>query len=213
MSGSRAVFGCLLALLAGCAGEAAERNASVTGGGRIVNFEAPGNLKPTRTMACETISGVMNEYSPVDLIEGVFRCISDGDFYRAVRLYALAQAYGKFDTLRVTDKSAHQKILGLNYSLGSTLDAHQEDEFKDALKASLEPIDFAKTCKEIRLLGPPDYYPSYMIQHGIEAFLDRKNVPLQQSFDAKAAWDTTLRDYMKCPGRGPMWGLLPSLGF
>ena len=87
-------------------------------------------------------------------------------------LFALAGAYGRFDTLRVADNSAHQAVAVARMQALSTLDKSKQTAFQESLKATLgNPEGLAAACKEIVRIGPPNYYPRYMIQHGMGAFL------------------------------------------
>jgi hypothetical protein len=57
-------------------------------------------------------------------------------------------------------------------------------------------------CKEVERIGPPAYFPRYMIQHGMGAFLNNGSGDgLVKDFDAKAAWQESLAGYLHCSGR------------
>ena len=52
---------------------------------------------------------------------------------------------------------------------------------------------------EIRRIGPPDYVPHYMIQHGMGAFMPDKGDGLNAAFDGAMAWEQALTSYLHCP--------------
>ena len=53
-------------------------------------------------------------------------------------------------------------------------------------------------CKKIERISIPDYYPSYMIQHGISALLKKNTPPIVANFDAPEEWKLTLQNYLRC---------------
>ena len=53
---------------------------------------------------------------------------------------------------------------------------------------------------QIERIGAPDYYPRYMVQHGMQAFLISDGSDgLVKDFDAPAAWKQALDSYLHCP--------------
>jgi len=55
-------------------------------------------------------------------------------------------------------------------------------------------------CTRVRKIGPPDYYPRYMVQHGMRAFTGRKSPRgLVRNFNAEKAWEKSLDTYLHCP--------------
>ena len=56
-------------------------------------------------------------------------------------------------------------------------------------------------CNQIRLLGPPNYVPSYMIQHGISAARNPSGQSgIVADFDPKSSWESALSTYLHCEG-------------
>jgi hypothetical protein len=62
-------------------------------------------------------------------------------------------------------------------------------------------------CTKIKLIGAPDYYPEYMINHGLRAFPGQSKADSKQpagngliiDFSAKDAWEKSLDIYLHCP--------------
>lgn len=169
---------------------------------RIRNYEAPGNLESKHDLGCIGADKVRSKYTPTDLYKAVSKCANSGMYKEGAFLFAVAGVYGRFDTLRVVDKSAHQAVTAARMQALSTLDKGKQTAFQESLKARLgNPDGLAAACKEIIRIGPPDYFPRYMIQHGMGAFLKSDGGDgLAKDFSAKAAWKQSLDTYLHCPG-------------
>jgi hypothetical protein len=74
----------------------------------------------------------------------------------------------------------------------------QFDEIKEQTLNDSKKL--SAICTRIRQIGPPDYYPRYMVQHGIQAFTGFKTPNgLVPNFDARKAWTESLTSYLHCP--------------
>ena len=167
-------------------------------GTNIQNYEAQGNLISENNLGCVGPEKLSNKYTPADLYKATAKCINQNNNEKAVFLFALAGVYGRFDTLRVADETAHQAVTVLLMETFGSLDEHKKDTFKKVLMNTFK--ERVILCKKIVLIGPPDYYPIYMIQHGMGAFLGRKaNSDIVANFDVQAAWKKSLDTYLHCP--------------
>jgi hypothetical protein len=168
---------------------------------RFRNYEATGNLESKYNSGCVGIQRLSNKHTPADLYKAVTSCVEEGKYKEGALIYALAGVYGRFDTLRVADNTAHQAITVLRLSALSPVDKTKQNAFKDVLNKTLGNSEgFGSTCKDIAQIGPPDYYPRYMIQHGMGAFLKNGSEDgLIPNFDSKAAWKRSLGGYLHCP--------------
>ena len=54
---------------------------------------------------------------------------------------------------------------------------------------------FKKICTEIKNIGKPEYHPTYMIQHGMGAFLNNGDNGLIKNFNSDSAWSLVLTGY------------------
>lgn len=168
----------------------------------ITIYEASGNLESKHDLGCVGIKKLSNKHTPADLYKAVSRCIEQGKHKAGAFLFALAGVYGRFDTLRVADRTAHQAVAVLGMQALAPLGKDKKNAFKGVLNKTLgDPENLAAACKDIARIGPPDYYPRYMIQHGMGAFLKNASGDgLVGDFDAKAAWKKSLDAYLHCPG-------------
>lgn len=168
---------------------------------QIKNYEAPGNLDSKHELGCIGAGSLSNKFTPADLYKAVSVCSKQGRFKEGAFLFALAGTYGRFDTLRVSDKSAHQAMTVLKMQAFGGMAPDQQNAFKGSVGETLgSPNGLATACNEIKRIGPPNYYPRYMIQHGMSAFTKTgADDSLVKDFDAQAAWKQSLESYLHCP--------------
>ncbi len=166
------------------------------------NYEAPGNLESKNDLGCVGAEKLGNRYTPADLYKAVSKCVESSKYKEGVFLFALAGVYGRFDSLRVEDKTAHQAVTVLLMQALGSQDKNKQAAFKEGLNKTLgTPEGLAAACKDIVRIGPPDYFPRYMIQHGMDAFLKSgSGNGLVIGFDERAAWKQSLDTYLHCPG-------------
>lgn len=168
----------------------------------ILRYETPGNLESKYDIGCVGAEKLENKFAPTDLYKAMLKCIEGGNYKEGVFLYAVAGVYGRFDTFRVADKTAHQAAtVALMKTLGP-VDKDRQAGFKDSLFKTLgNPEGLAAVCKEIIKLGPPNYHPRYMVQHGMGAFTQSGSGDgLVKDFDRTIAWKKSLDTYLHCPG-------------
>ena len=166
----------------------------------IRNIEAPGNLESLVQLDCVPITSVKTNYTPADLYKAAAKCILDDRESEGVPLYAVAEVYGRFDISRVADQTAHQAIQVLTQREFGDLPQDKKASFGEEISRIADaPEQLAKLCQQIRALGPPTYYPRYMIQHGLDAFKARKDDGLVQGFDQSIAWNQALEQHLHCP--------------
>jgi hypothetical protein len=167
----------------------------------IRNYEAEGNLELNNDVGCIEKVKVQNKLTPVDLYKGTVKCVEQEKYKEGVFLFALAGVYGYFDTRRVADNTAHQAVSVLSMTALESMDENKNESFTEMAKKILGTKESLKeTCKEIRRIGPPSYYPRYMIQHGMGAFTGSgSGDELIPKFDSVAAWKESLNNYLHCP--------------
>jgi len=166
---------------------------------RITAYEAAGNLALTHEIDCIPLGVAQNGYTPPDLYNAFAKCVQENSYENATGLFLLAGSYARFDALRVTDKTAHQArtVLIMNYT--ASLSEQQKKEWNAyAGKFTPESKELASTCEIIRKIGAPNYYPAYMIQHGMNAFSKEKIDPIVKDFDSKKVWETILKEALHC---------------
>jgi hypothetical protein len=167
---------------------------------QIVSIEAKGNLEANAPLGCVDMRSVTAAHTPADMIPGVRICLDSAEYVKAADLLAVFRAFGKFDTLRVADKTAHQAIVVLQGNhLGTAAQEHRAAA-QEVLKKFGDPgsAELARLCGYLRAIGPPSYQPTYMLQHGMSAFTGQGG-GLTQGFDAKVEWAKMLDGYLRCP--------------
>lgn len=169
---------------------------------QVKNYQAPGNLESKHEVGCVGPGKLSNEYTPADLYRALSKCVESSQYKEGVLLFALAGVYGRFDSLRVEDKTAHQAVAVLTMQALGSQGKKKQAAFQEILKKTLGNREgLAATCKDIVQLGPPNYYPRYMIQHGMGAFSKSGSGDgLVKDFDTKSAWKRSLDTYLHCPG-------------
>lgn len=165
----------------------------------VTNIETPGNLAPTQDIGCAKPADLRNTLTAADLYSGLAACAKAKDYKTGAFLFAMAGVYARFDTLRVADRTAHQAGTVLRMKYFDSLSTRAKKDLASQIEATLgQPAALAATCAAIRSIGAPDYYPAYMIQHGMGAVMGSDG-GLVEGFDATKAWELALDGYLHCP--------------
>ncbi|UPT76551.1 hypothetical protein MN086_05725 [Sulfurovum sp. XGS-02] len=169
----------------------------VTANAEIYNIETKGNLESKYPTNCIEVKELTNTNTPADIFVGIAKCLEKSDYQKAGELYFTALAYGRFDAYRVKDQTAHQAIPVLRMNYLGNLNETDTNEFQLALKKVNGELN--TICSALKELGKPAYYPNYMIQHGMRAFLgEQSKSALVDNFDSDKAWEDVLTNYVKC---------------
>lgn len=163
----------------------------------VTNYYSKGNLESPLPSSCVAIDRLSNKQNPVDIFTGLNSCIANGDYSKAAELYFAGMTYGYYDINRVSDKSAHQAISVIRMNVFGA----QPKEVMDKLQAAIEKIasDNTSVCQSLTRLGAPMYKPTYMIQHGMGAFLGNSTKDgLVENFDSNSTWSNSLAKIAKC---------------
>lgn len=152
-----------------------------------------------KSVGCVDIASLAARNTPAEILPGVRKCIDDHDYARGVRLFAVADVYGRFDTLRVVDVSAHAAIPALESAYLGQVDRDSIAKFQASLKEITDSSSkLGELCTQVRALGPPTYSPTYMTLHGMSAFTGQGG-GLKRDFDRSAAWESALKSVLRCP--------------
>lgn len=159
----------------------------------------PGNKK-SADIGCLSTEHLKNTYTPADLFQSVGKCVEQEKYKDAVFLFTLAGLYGRFDTLRVVDQSTHEAVMALRMETIEAMDTRKKSEFGELAKMTLGRHEgLQDICKGVIQLGPPKYYPRYMIQYGADVPIVNKSTEgLNPNFDTGEAWKNTLDVYLRC---------------
>lgn len=164
---------------------------------QVKNIESKGNLESPNPATCTEVSKLSNKQNPADIFVGIADCIANNKYELAVPLFMTALGYGKFDTQRVADKSAHQAVAVIRINTLGGLNEDQNVKFQSAFETFNTGNGKIKTCKQLKALGAPSYHPRYMIQHGMGAFNGSKK-ELVDNFNSQEAWQDVFDNYLKC---------------
>src|SRR5687767_15441799 len=96
---------------------------------QVINYTTEGSLESTHDIGCADPGKITNEHTPADLYMGLGQCLEEGDLEGGVLLFALAGVYGRYDTLRVSDPSAHQAITVLRMDYLDSADESTRTKF------------------------------------------------------------------------------------
>jgi TPR repeat protein len=158
---------------------------------------------------CIGRDGLGNQLTPVELYKDVASCIDQEKYDDGLFLFALAGAYGRFDILRVKDATAHGVVGFLPGMFFNQLDKTKVAAFQDRVKQMSGNDSLkAKYCSDLESMSPPQYFPTYMISHGLAATANALGAPLPGNspgdnplvspFDAPKAWKQAVDEYLQC---------------
>jgi hypothetical protein len=189
-----------LALFAVVAAAGSLHAADLSSRENIRNHTSPGSLESVNDIGCIPSSSLKNSHTPPDLYRGFAKCLAQDEFRKAAFMFMLAGAYARYDTMRVVDKSAHQAVPALRAQAVAAIANSRREAFRDTVKAmTANPAEQAALCREASRIGPPAYYPRYMVQHGLDAFISADaGASLKTGFDSGAAWKKVTADYLHC---------------
>jgi len=162
----------------------------------LSSMETKGDLESKNAVSCG--QKLTNKFTPSDLFKAVAKCIREKKYADGIYPYMVGFAYGYYDQSRVMDISAHDAITALQAQDLGPLGEVEIGKFEAAKKEFYAKKEkMAEACAQIKTLGPPNYYPTYMIQHGVGA-IEEKRSDMVPGFDAKKTWKNVLELAMKC---------------
>ena len=150
---------------------------------------------------CLTKDQIINKYTPAVLFSSLAQCVRDKKYATAAILNYVAGAYGYFDAHRVADQSAGQVMRVLKMQAVSSIDMNLNEEFGEILRnyRSSGKVN-SEICPYLKELGKPEYFPKYMVEYGLNAFINEDDSKVLLSVDQDKLWEDTLREYIKCGG-------------
>jgi len=153
---------------------------------------------------CISFDKVNSQSAPPELYGSIGPCIQSNDYSSAVALFALAGMEVRFDMLRVADSTAHDAGTVLMRNTFESIPAEAQKKFHNAVSAvSADNSVRDYLCGWVQQVGPPSYYPTYMIMHGMNAVTARlTKTPLKQELlpvqDATGTWRKIVASYLHC---------------
>lgn len=150
---------------------------------------------------CLEMSKITSLMDPVRLTRDMLVCIEEGQTDNAVDLYNVAGAFARFDSLRVSDKSAHSAYPALKAQVAEILGEQKSAEFSTQIRERSGSPGYHETlCTVANTIQPPNYEPTYMTRHGMGAFTGAPQ--MVEDFNAIRSWDEVRTSYLKCPAPG-----------
>ena len=182
--------------------QAADQPRVTEGHQRIApGLQAAGQLAATHDLGCISIEKVRSTYTAADLYRSTRQCLDADQYTLAAPLLALAGGYGRFDAMRIADKTAGQGITILTMNVGDGLTDSQKQEFLAAIKELHDnPERHARLCAHIARIGPPSYIPVYLIVHGLGLRGNERSDAngLDPDFDSAKVWSRILSEGLLC---------------
>jgi ankyrin repeat protein len=154
--------------------------------------------------ACVRLDAIDNSHTPIELYSSLNDCMQNNRDADAVALFVLGGMDSSFDSLRVTDKTAGQARTILIMALFGGMTPEVHARFEAATKQLSEnPQRHAILCAQVKKIGPPQYFPAYMVNHGmgaVQSALSNNSPPppIEPNFDAAASWKGLLTTYLNC---------------
>lgn len=154
---------------------------------------------------CIAFDQVNSQSAPPELYRSVGQCIQSNGYASALALFVLAGMDTRFDMLRVADNTARDAGAVLMRNTFASIPAEEKKKFNNAVKAASADNSVRDyLCGWAQQIGPPSYYPTYMIMHGMNAVTaGLTKTPLKQELlpvtDAPGRWKTIGTTYMHCP--------------
>ena len=172
-----------------------------TGPPQIINWESPGNLAATNPLGCVAAETVSATDTAADIASGARACLDEREYERMADLLLLANAYATYDTLRVTDRTAHAAVIALVADRFVDVSRRERRRvLRAAEKLRGDEKRIGALCATMAAAGPPHYRPTYMIAHGLMSFPGApKQSPLRE-IDTVAGWRKVLVEFVKCTG-------------
>ncbi|GJM10953.1 MAG: hypothetical protein DHS20C11_32290 [Lysobacteraceae bacterium] len=147
---------------------------------------------------CPTFSEVSSNDTPPDFLAYANACISVGDAESAAIYTNVALAYHRYDVQRVLDIHApHLSTTTLNPPNESRHGASITLQQYDAKMLEFD-TDTSKVCPVVLALGPPSYYPDYMLDSGkAQARGDGREWEIREGFSSTRTWAKIMNGW-KC---------------
>lgn len=159
----------------------------------------------SKPSSCTDRERLSREMTPVEMNQALPDCIAGSQMDTALFLFALSGTYGRYDALRVEDKTSPQVTTILRSQAMQRLTNEQKSAFMSQVKQVAEnPSKHSSLCAAVRGFGAPTYYPAYMVNHGmaaVQASISRKSLAnrgLRDGFDSKVGWDLAVSEYLHC---------------
>jgi hypothetical protein len=177
----------------------------------ITNIRTKGSLQKTHDLPCIGINEAKNTYTPADLYASFEKCVSQNNNKKAIELYTLAGAYALYDVMRISDQTVVGGIKVMITNLENNIGTKKKEKFVKYAKEFKKTPEAEILCDKIKNnIGKPNYYPEYLILHGISAIFINELARtsgmkgkieydgLKKNYDAEKNWSEAINAYSGC---------------
>ncbi len=154
------------------------------------SFTMKDRLKSRHDIGCVKAEALKPIYTPADLSKAVSTCNKEMRFEDAFHIFFIYTIYGGYDAERVKDETAKDAMSVLNLRIFHSLTPETRKGFQaEVIKmADVNSPQYLQACDHARRVGPPDYYPAYMIAHGRMALSEGIGDGMKENFDPEETW-------------------------
>ncbi len=161
------------------------------------------SLNPKYNLDCISINQVQNKYSPADLYPAYVNCVKKNRYSDALALFIIADVYSFYDFARVSDRTSYKAIDMIKMNINPALASVTEEQKNNIRQMGINyktpnSTEHSKFCVDIKRIGPPSYYPGYMIQNGMGFLMQNDLNPMVENFNSQAKWKELLGKYLHC---------------
>jgi hypothetical protein len=176
---------------------------SKIGKSQITDIQLEGNLQKTHDLPCIGIDDAKNTYTPADLYASSAKCVVQNNNKKAIELHTLAGLYARYDIMRISDPTVSGGIKVMMMNNYGAIETDKREKFSKESKEFHASPEAKALCSKIKKLGKPNYYPKYMILHGLDAMrsaMENKpqNDGLKKNYDAEKNWSEAIKAYSGC---------------
>lgn len=169
--------------------------------GTVTRLKMEGSLAATRDLGCLPAEKLEKAFTPPDLHAGVLKCLEQDRVDDAFVMFMMAGMYARFDALRIADPSVRGGPQAMIMNTYGSLPPEKREQFgKQLVPKSSDPASLRAACAVLQKVGPPSYFPRYLILHGMKAYTSPNpfTEAMQPNFDAPGTWDKLMTEYMHC---------------
>jgi|TARA_B100001964_G_C14134811_1_gene554620 hypothetical protein len=158
-------------------------------------------LQTNNSPGCLTLLEAETDITPPELAMGLLDCAKSNDVKNAHDLFLIMMVRSIYDSKRVDDLSAGAAVNALKNEVFWQIDSDFFDRMAEFQNSVDQPY-YDNICVILKNKGAPDYYPRYMVLHGINAITGISGDGLKQNFDEENEWINTVDNRFSCSSPG-----------
>ena len=135
---------------------------------------------------CTSANEHTNQTTVPELYEAMNACTMKGNYKEASKHLLLARAYGDFDAMRVQDVTARNAPQNMERMYFNDMSIRKLKRLQGELdKISSSETEKQSFCMHLDRMGPPNYYPRYMLDYGVKPV---QGSGLAPNFEPEKVW-------------------------